>query len=84
MRLNPLAPGPRTVDVLEVWPCAGPEKCGPAVRRTYIKQAYLRAPLWLYVDGASGTRFLRAWARQARGSRADPVAFAVGKWSPAP
>ncbi|WP_454716455.1 hypothetical protein [Caulobacter segnis] len=84
MRLNPLASGPRTVDVLEAWPCAGPEGCKPVVRRTYIKQAYLRAPLWLYVDGVSGTRFLRAWAREERGVRADPVAFVAGKWSPAP
>lgn len=77
MRLDPLSLGPQTAAVLEVLPCAG---CAPLARRTYLKQAYLVAPLYLYVDGEKDTRFSRAWARKRQGGDADPVAFLAQKW----
>lgn len=77
--LDPMELGRQTVQRLELWICF--QSCSLAVRRTYVLQERLFAPLVLYADqNRFGFGTERAWMRLPWGGQADPVAFVASKW----
>jgi hypothetical protein len=78
-RLDPLAPGRQSVEVLELLTCAEGGVCTETLRRTYVHQERLFAPLLLGAEESS-LHLYRAWARIGHGAKADPVKFLASQW----